>query len=117
MVEEIRYKVPFEEGHRIIGTIAKTKPGGVCHWGHKVGDEFELSIYSPGRLCGVFYTAIFPYIYMLQMGAKFPKEWGREGWDGNWLRFNCTDLLNFITMDLRRVGPYRPSRVISEGRP
>jgi hypothetical protein len=40
-------------GHRVVGTIKEVK--GSCSAGHKVGDQFELSGYTSGGLCGFFY--------------------------------------------------------------
>ena len=110
MAKETKYKVPFEIGHQITGTITKVK--GECHWGHKVGDELEINIHNPGGMCGVFYNAIYPYIAMLQMGVNFPKEWGPAHWDGDTLVFDCTDVKNAVRIKLRRFGPNRPPRVI-----
>ena len=85
-------------GHRVVGTITAVK--GQCSWGHKVGDKFELSGYTPAGLCGFFYHDIFPYIIMLQFGGGFPPEWG----DPNVLELECMDRANAVTIELLRVG-------------
>ena len=88
--------------HRVIGTIKSIK--GYCHAGHKVGDEFELDGHSSGGLCGFFYHDIFPYIVMLHFGGKFPDSWG-----GEVIKFECMDRANAVTIELKRIGPYRSS--------
>ena len=55
---------------RLIGTIKRVK--GACTIGHKAGDQFELSGYSSGGLCGYFYHDIFPFIIMLEYGGGSP---------------------------------------------
>ena len=86
----------MEEGqHKIIGTITAMK--GTCDFGHKVGDSFVLSGYSPGGLCGYFYHDLYPYILMLEFGGKFP-----PAWSGETMVFDCMDVDNAVTIELRR---------------
>lgn len=92
----------YHVGHKVIGTIKSIK--GNCHAGHEVGQEIELDAHSSGGLCGFFYHDIFPYIVMLQFGGKFPDDWG-----GEVIEFECMDRYNAVTIELRRVGPYRSS--------
>jgi len=87
----------FEIGHRLIATIKSAK--GICHWGHKPGDSFEISAYDTASLCGFFYHEIFPYILMLQFGGGFPKEWG--GPDS--VELECPDKAAPVTIELRRL--------------
>lgn len=84
-------------GYRVVGTVKAAK--GVCSAGHKVGDEFELSGYSPGGLCGFFYHGIFPYLIMLQFGGGYPAEWG----DPEVIEVDCIDKANAVTLELRRI--------------
>jgi dihydrofolate synthase/folylpolyglutamate synthase len=93
-----RHMMTEPVGYRVIGTIKKIK--GTCSWGHKVGDKFELSGYSPDGLCGFFYHDIYPYIIMLQFGGKFP-----EGWGGEVLQFECMDRANAVRIELRPEKP------------
>ena len=83
-----------EFGSEVTGTITQIK--GKCFFGHKVGDEFELSIHSPGGLCGLFYHNVFPYILMLQYGGKWPEE------KGGLPEFECPDIGNAVRLKLRR---------------
>ena len=87
-----------DEGYRITGTVTKIK--GKCSWGHKVGDKFELSGYTPNGLCGYFYHDIYPYIIMLEFGGKFPDAWGGEALD-----LECMDRENAVHLELRREKP------------
>lgn len=87
----------MRSGYRVVGTIKRAK--GSCTIGHKVGDQFELSAYSSGGLCGYFYHDIFHFIVMLQYGGGFPPEWG----DPDVLQFECIDKPNALTIELRRI--------------
>lgn len=84
-------------GSRILGTVKAVK--GECHWGHKVGDQFELGAHNTAGLCGFFYHDIFPYIVMLQFGGGFPAEWG----DPNVVSLECMDRANAVRIELARV--------------
>jgi uncharacterized repeat protein (TIGR04076 family) len=84
-------------GHRIIGTIKEAK--GVCSVGHKAGDQFEISGYTSGGLCGFFYHDIFPYIIMLQFGGGFPVEYGSP----NVVEMECVDRVNAVKIELKRI--------------
>ena len=91
--------MPKQVGYKVIGTVTRVK--GHCECGHKVGDKFELSGYSADGLCGFFYHDLYPYILMLQLGGKFPKEWGPPGWDGKVSVYDCMDIPNALRMELR----------------
>jgi uncharacterized repeat protein (TIGR04076 family) len=80
---------------RVTGTIKRVK--GACTIAHKVGDQFELSGYSSGGLCGYFYHDIFPFIIMLEYGGGFP--WGNP----DVMQWECIDKANAVTIELRRV--------------
>jgi len=41
---------------------------------------------------------------MLQFGGHLPKEWV----DPDVIELDCIDRFNTVTIELRRVGPYRP---------
>ena len=85
-----------EIGYKVVGTVTRVK--GTCSCGHKVGDRFELSGYSPGGLCGFFYHDIFYYIVLLQFCGRFPEEWGAP----DTIVVECTDRLNAVGMRLHR---------------
>ena len=83
-------------GHKIIGTVKSVK--GTCSAGHKVGDQIELSFYTSGGLCGVFYHDLFPWLVMMQLGGNYP--WSE---DKDVAEFKCMDSWNEVTLELRRV--------------
>jgi uncharacterized repeat protein (TIGR04076 family) len=84
-------------GYQVVGTIKEVK--GVCSAGHKVGDQFEISGYTSGGLCGFFYHDIFPYIIMLEFGGGFPAKWG----DPDIVELECVDRVNAVKIELRRI--------------
>ena len=86
-----------EVGRQVVGTVKAIK--GHCSWGHKVGDQFQLSCHNTAGLCGFFYHDVFPTLMMLQFGGGFPKEWG--GPDS--VEVECMDRTNAVKMELRRV--------------
>jgi len=83
-----------EFGYKVTGTITNKK--GVCRFGHKVGDKFELSGRNTGGLCGYLYHNVFPFIIMLQCGGNWPEE------KGELLEIECPDIANAIRIKLRR---------------
>jgi len=84
-------------GYRVVGTVTSVKEH--CHAGHKQGDQFELSAYHSGGLCGFLYHDIFPYVVMLQFGGSFPADWG----DPNVIPMECMDKFNLVKIELKRV--------------
>jgi uncharacterized repeat protein (TIGR04076 family) len=84
-----------KEQYKVTGTIISVK--GKCDFGHKIGQKFELSGYSPNGLCGYFYNMLFPYIIMLEFGGKFPDAWG-----GEVMKFDCIDKDNAVCIELWR---------------
>ncbi|MBM4443688.1 MAG: TIGR04076 family protein [Chloroflexi bacterium] len=86
-----------EKSHRIVGTIKGVK--GHCTMGHKVGDRFNLSGYSPDGLCGYFYHDLFPFIVMLEYGGGFPSAWGNP----DVMTWECIDKANAVTIELQRL--------------
>ncbi len=83
--------------YRVVGTIKRVK--GACTIGHQPGDQFELSGYSSGGLCGYFYHDLFPFIIMLEYGGGFPPAWG----DPDVMVWECIDKANAVAIELRRV--------------
>jgi len=48
---------------------------GKCFYGYKVGDKIELKgLKTPGGFCGAAYHMMFPVLFALNFGAKFPFE-------------------------------------------
>jgi uncharacterized repeat protein (TIGR04076 family) len=47
-----------------------------CHVGHQIGEEWVFDYFTPPRMCGLAYNAIYPFALALQYGATFP--WQEE---------------------------------------
>jgi len=69
--------------YRLIGRINSVN--GECTAGHKVGEEFDLTLHSADGtmrrappICGFFYDTIFPYLTTMQFGGEFPWEKEKE---------------------------------------
>jgi len=46
---------------------------GHCTYEYKVGDEIEVTgLKTPAGFCGAAYNALFPVLFALNMGARFP---------------------------------------------
>ena len=84
--------------YKVIGTIKALSGGGCPHFEYNVGDEIELSTHYAGNLCGAFYHSIYPQIFMLEFGGKYPETWGNKGA----VSFQCPDLKNPVTIVLRQ---------------
>lgn len=67
-------------GCKLIGEIVEVK--GECSAGHRVGEEFDLTLFSEEanksyrapNICSFFYNSIFPYLVTLQFSGTFPWE-------------------------------------------
>ena len=88
--------------YKLIGKIVSVD--GMCTAGHKVGEKFDLSLYSENEtirrapsICGFFYDVLFPYVATLQFGGDFP--WEK---DKNMFRVGCPDN-NKVIMEIKRV--------------
>ncbi|MBI4496451.1 MAG: TIGR04076 family protein [Chloroflexi bacterium] len=84
-------------GNRVRCTITGIK--GNCGWGHKVGDQFEVSTHDTAGMCGIFFHDIYPRIAVLQFGGAYP--WG----DKDILRVECPDRFNCVQAELKRLPP------------
>ena len=70
---------------------------GRCVQGHKVGDEIVFD--GPkviGKLCPDVLNAVYPKIYAMRYGARFP--WGKV------FRFPCPDIANMVIFKIEPVG-------------
>ncbi len=59
---------------KFLVTVAEVR--GECRPGYKEGDTFELTgLKTPeGGICGAAYHAMFPGLFALNFGARFPFE-------------------------------------------
>lgn len=56
---------------KIILKLVDQKGEYRCHYGHKIGDEFDFDT-DRGKLCPMAIHAGFPYIDILRYGGKLP---------------------------------------------
>jgi uncharacterized repeat protein (TIGR04076 family) len=79
--------------------IGVEEVNGHCAYGYKQGDTIEITgLKTPEGFCGGAYNALFPVIFALNMGAKFPFS---EDENAN-LRVTCPDN-GIIRFKVRRV--------------
>jgi len=91
------------ENCRLIGKIVKVK--GECSAGHRVGEEFDLTLFSEDAakahrapdVCVFLYDAIFPYLAVLQFGGTFPWEKDKDKFLAS-----CPDN-NKVVIEIRRT--------------
>jgi len=89
--------------YKLIGKIVKVE--GECVAGHRVGEEFDLTLFSEKadkihrtpNACGFLYNAIFPYMVALQFGAAFPWEKDKDKFLAG-----CPDNYK-VVIEIRRV--------------
>ena len=94
---------------RLIARVTGVK--GFCRAGHKVGDEFDVSLYEDGlwstedrkstqapNMCCHLYYALFPYIAVLQYNGVLP--WLE---DKDVFHMNCPDPENCVSVEIRRI--------------
>ena len=71
---------------------------GKCFYGYKVGDEIEvIGLKTPKDFCGAAYNVLFPVLFALNFGAKYPFEDENAN-----SRVTCPDNAN-IRFKVRRV--------------
>ena len=70
---------------------------GTCVFGHKVGQEFDVSSITPEGMCPSAYNSAHPAIFALMFGAKFP--WEKEKGTAH---IACSDPENPVVMEIRR---------------
>jgi uncharacterized repeat protein (TIGR04076 family) len=87
-----------ETGFKVIATIKRTN--GICSWGHKEGDSFEISCWDTGGLCGMFYHYIFPELMMLQFGGGYPWQTPDKQ---NCIEMTCSDPAARVVLELKRI--------------
>ena len=93
---------------RLIGKIVKVN--GECVAGHKIGEEFELTLFSEKadrihrtpNVCGFLYDALFPYLVALQFGGVFP--WEK---DKGFFTTGCPDNYK-VVVEIRRIEDKAP---------
>ncbi|MGE5197520.1 MAG: TIGR04076 family protein [Deltaproteobacteria bacterium] len=104
-------------------TVSKVE--GHCYHGYKIGDEIILDDFThpPGHFCLGLAHALFPVIYALSFGAKFPFRENQRSLlvtcpDGGKLEFkaeilNKEDKVEEVARDPDYKGPH-PKRMVIE---
>jgi uncharacterized repeat protein (TIGR04076 family) len=88
--------------YRLVGKIIEIK--GVCHAGHVVGEEIDLTLLGEEasakgiRLCPFFFNALFPYLCVLQFGGRFPWEEDPDVYVAG-----CPDIENMVKIRIKRI--------------
>jgi uncharacterized repeat protein (TIGR04076 family) len=78
----------------LIAEIVSIK--GTCGAGHSAGDQFKISCWDTGGLCGFFYHDIFPNLNVMQFGGKYP--WG----SADEMVLECPDRENLVKIRIKR---------------
>lgn len=91
------------KNYRLFGKIVKVE--GECVARHRVGEEFDLTLFSEETdklhrtpsVCGFLYNAIFPYLVALQFGGTFPWEEDKDKFLAG-----CPDSYK-VVVEIRRI--------------
>ena len=74
---------------------------GTCEAGHKVGDEWTITVQdfkTPQGMCIYAFDAIFPFSQVLMYGGSFPWET-----DPDVTTVACPDAENPVVFELKRL--------------
>jgi uncharacterized repeat protein (TIGR04076 family) len=69
---------------------------GICHAGHKVGDEFIIGLKSPAGLCTWALCTLYPAAEMLRFGGSYP-------WEPHKATVACPDPENPVVFELKAI--------------
>ncbi|MEM3824625.1 MAG: TIGR04076 family protein [Candidatus Bathyarchaeia archaeon] len=91
------------KGCKLVGKVVKVQ--GECVAGHRVGEEFDFTLFSEEKdkihrtpnICGFLYDALFPYLVTLQFGGSFPWEEDKDKFT-----MGCPDN-HKVVVEIRRV--------------
>lgn len=81
-------------------SMVDKKEKGPCHYGHKIGDEFDFDT-DRGRMCPMMLHTAFPYIDILRYGGTVPGE-------------DSEDECLFCCPDARVINVFKIERVTEE---
>ena len=70
---------------------------GTCAFGHKVGQEYDITRCTPEGVCQSAYHCAYPAIYALRFGGSLP--WEK---DKNKNYIACPDPFNPVVMEIVR---------------
>ncbi len=101
--------------YKVVATIIEIRGEGKCSYGHKVGDSFEFTQFTPGGLCQFAYDALRPAVAALLYGGNFP--WFENSDVSTWA---CPDPDRPVIFELRRTqgdGSFVSSSTTQKNRP
>jgi uncharacterized repeat protein (TIGR04076 family) len=78
-----------------------TEVKGYCHYKHKVGQKFEVSLNDTGGLCGAFYAANLHWITTFQFGGNILFSMF-AGMDKDTYPLHCPDVVNMVSAKMTR---------------
>jgi len=61
--------MPPEKYEVVIKLMSNNCP---CHVGHKIGQEWIFDYFTPPKMCGLAFNAVYPFALALLYGAKVP---------------------------------------------
>jgi len=79
-------------------TLKIVSQKGTCVFGHKVGEEFDVSRGTPEGLCPAVYHSAYPAIFALMAGGEIPWEEDKDT-----AHIACTDSVNPVVVEVRRI--------------
>ncbi len=83
---------------KVVATVVEIRGEGRCSYGHRVGDTFEFTEFTPGGLCRFAYGSLQAAVATLLYGGRFP--WAGEDEPTRWA---CPDPDRPVIFELRRV--------------
>lgn len=84
--------------YKVIATIVEIRGDGKCSYGHKVGDSFEFTQFTPARLCQFAYDSMRSAVAALLYNGQFP--WTNNSDVSFWA---CPDPERPVIFELKRV--------------
>lgn len=84
--------------YKVVAKIVDIRGEGKCSYGHKVGDTFEFTGYTPGGLCQFAYDSLRSAVAALLYGGSFP--WME---DSNVTTWACPDPDRPVIFELTRI--------------
>lgn len=84
--------------YKVVATIIEIRGDGVCSYGHKVGDSFEFTQYTPAGLCQFACDSLRSAVAALLYGGQFP--WMQNSDVSTWA---CPDPERPVIFELKRV--------------
>jgi len=85
-----------ESENRYLQQVNITKINGLCPYGHKAGDSFQVTNCNPDGLCGSLYNLLHPSILTLHYWGSLPWQKG----EGN-IKAMCPEMR--VQVEMNRI--------------